>query len=225
MKRFFVAFFIALFILCGGLGYGVATQVRALAEETPAWVTPANQLNLILVRVDDLTQNDPALVSVWGVFVSRSEFSSMILKQIYPDIASATAIQLKTAFSLDSQKKLSQKFLSAINDLDLPAANTVLVDQHSLGLWTSSLVGKPVSLSPLGPMDLNHIGVIQKADRDHFKSICAALNSKSASVSPISEGTPLAAASYSPDSSDYLKKWMGLVTSLHFASCDVLAGP
>jgi hypothetical protein len=226
MKKIFVAFFITLFLVCGGLGYGVAREAKALAAHNPEVLMSASQVNLILVRVDDLSQANPTLVSVWGVFINQAVSSTMILKQIYPDLTSLTSKQLRDNFSLDSKKQLSNQFLGVIHNMDLPVSGSVLVDNNRLGEWATAVLHQSLLINPVGSTDPNNIGIVQRADQDLFTDICTTVNDQSGpGLSVPTASSRVAAISDTSNSSDYLRKWMGLVTSLHFASCETLAGP
>jgi len=226
MRKVIVAFFITLFCLCGGLGFGVATEVKALASHNTQVLIPASQFDLILVRVNDLSQPNPALVSVWGVFVSQSVSPTITLKQIYPAATSPFSHQVQDAFSLDRNKQLTSRFTDVIHQLQLPGSGPVLVDNDGLGEWAKAVLHQTLIIEPASPADRTNLAVLQHADQDLFTDICATVNDHSDPGLTIPIATShVAAISASIDPPDYFRKWMGLVTSLHFASCEVLAGP
>ena len=121
------------------MGFGIVSKVRAISDNQSGPVAPANQINLILVRVDDLTLNQPRLTSIWGVFISRSVFPALILKRIYPEAGSPISAKLAESFSLDGQKQFDPKFLDMMRALDMPAAEIVLVDNIGMSDFKKAL--------------------------------------------------------------------------------------
>ncbi len=215
-----LSFFIIIFILSGLLGFGFVRQVRAISTNNPGTLTPASQINLILVRVDDLSLDRPGLTSVWGIFISRSVFPGLIMKRIYPEAGSPISTRLGTAFSVDRQKQLNQNFLDVMHALDLPSAEIVLVDDAGLADFIDILLTQTpgaVSFQPDPAIT---------PDLDLFREVCSVIDEPVNSVPFVPEDVPQAGTeSVSAVPFGYLYKWKGLVTSLHFASCEVLAGP
>ncbi len=221
MRRILLAFFISLFFLSGLFGFGVVRQVRAIAESEPAPQTPATQINLILVHVDDTRLDRPCLTSIWGVFISRSIVPGLIMKRIYPEAGSPASAKLGAAFSLDENKQLDRKFLAVMHDLALPAAEIVVVDDDGLAAIAAVLSHQalPVSASM-------YPGNAQDKELKVFQEICTLINTPANAAQLIApELLPLASANGIDSTFGFLNKWKGLVTSLHFASCEVLAGP
>ncbi len=221
MRKILIAFSLSLFFLSGLFGFGVVRQVRAIAEREPDVVTPANQLNLILVHVDSLATERPGLTSIWGIFISRSEFPTLILKRIYPETGSTASARLGAAFSIDQQKQLDPKFMKLMRELDLPAAEIVVVDNEGLEEIVA-VISHPFPKEP----SPGNAEKIQTTDLELFQDTCSAINAPTKPVPFSSPGiAPPAKAETMGSSFGFLNKWKGLVTSLHFASCEVLAGP
>ena len=225
MRKALIAFFLSIFFLSGLMGFGIVRQARAIAEINPGPMTPANQINLILVRVNDLTLSHPSLTSIWGIFISRSDFPGLIMKRIYPEAGSPISVKLGQTFSLDEQKQLNLKFLNVMRDLDMPAVEIVIVDNIGMSklvksISTQSHVDISVEMRNINPPEIASIG-----DLDLFQKICTVIEAPQNSA-PVFSNIPQADNIYeSYITSNYLDRWKGLVTSLHFASCEVLAGP
>ncbi len=220
MRKILLALFISIFLLSGLLGFGVVRQVRAVTESEPVHQTPASQVNLILVHVDDLKRERPGLTSIWGVFISRSVFPALIMKRIYPEAGSPASVKLAAAFALDQQKQVDRKFLAVMHDLDLPAAEIVLVDSQGMTEIAAALVDH---VSP--DSSIKHPQPSQEPDLDVFEDICTAINAPANAVPLFSSEQSQPSSSGVDSTFGFLNKWKGLVTSLHFASCEVLAGP
>ncbi len=221
MRKFLLALFLSIFLLSGLLGFGVVRQVRAVTESEPVHQTPASQVNLILVHVDDLKRERPGLSSIWGVFISRSVFPALIMKRIYPEADSPASIKLAAAFALDQQKQFDRKFLAVIHELELPAAEIVLVDSQGMAEIAAALTH---NVSP--DLSIKQPQRAQAPDLEVFEDICTAINAPANAVPLFSSESPSQPSSSGVDTTfGFLNKWKGLVTSLHFASCEVLAGP
>jgi hypothetical protein len=221
MRKILSAYFISLFFLSGLFGFGVVSQVRAAAESEATSLSPATQINLILVHVDDLKLDHPDLTSIWGVFISRSIYPGLIMKRIYPELSSPASARLAAAFSVDRQKQLDRKFLDVMRDLDMPAAEIFLVDNEGMAEVAAAL-SHQINQDNMS----NHSLILHQSDLDLFRGICATIDTPAGAITFISAELPnIGITSGGMSSFGYLNKWEGLVTSLHFTSCEVLAGP
>ena len=165
MPKYILAFFVGIFLLGGGLGFGVAKEIRVFTIRDPRPVTPANQVNIILVRLNDQSQENSQLISVWGLFISRTEFPSLIMKRIYPEPGSVESDELGKAFSMKSDHQPSEEFMGAIHDLELPWASIMLVDDLSLPEWISALAGPSILETSQIPSSSTSIATAQKLDQ------------------------------------------------------------
>lgn len=226
MRKGLIAFFLSIFLLSGLLGFGVVREVRAITEGEPAPLAPVNQTNLILVRVNDLSLSQPGLTSIWGVFISRSVFPGLILKRIYPEMSSPISTKLGETYSLDQQKQLDPKFLDVMRELDMPAAEIVIVDNLGIADFAKAISSHSPADFIIEPQSAIRPELTPLNDLDLFRGICTSIEATANSV-PIFDTSlpePYGTGEKSVPT-NYFNKWKGLVTSLHFASCEVLAGP
>jgi len=227
MPKIMVAILASIFLLGGGLGFSFGQGIKTASRPVPTPVSPANQANFILVRIDDHNLQHPHLVSVWGMFINHSDFTSLVFKRIYPENASEESNTIANAFALTAEKNPTDKFYTALQSLDVPAAEIIVVDNLLLRDLVSSLTGP----STLGNYDFpstgNSLAVAQRLDRDLMVKACNIIQDPQQGAPQDarsqSQGHTLANALTS--SPDELKRWKGLVTSLHFASCETLASP
>jgi len=226
MPKYILAFFVGIFLLGGGLGFGVAKEIRVFTLRDPRPVTPANQVNIILVRLNDQSQENSQLISVWGLFISRTEFPSLIMKRIYPEPGSVESDELGKAFSMKSDHQPSEEFMGAIHDLELPWASIMLVDDLSLPEWISALAGPSILETSQIPSSSTSITTAQKLDQELNAKACSTIGNYSKPISLVS--TSIGQQQPAIMNSNIfinLQQWKGLVTTLHFASCEVLVGP
>ena len=226
MPKFMVAFFVSIFLLGSSVGYGFGAGFKSLAPHSSSPITPASQVNIILVRVNDRSLDHPQLISIWGLFISRTEFPSLIMKHIYPEQGSDESSKIGQAFSLTAGKQPSANFTDALNSLELPSAQIMLVDDLLLPDWISALSGPSILETSALPAPGTNLFLAQQLDQELFTKACGAVDNRSkhgslASANSRQEPSPLD----KPNSSDNLQQWKGLVTSLHFASCEALVGP
>ena len=226
MSKYIAAFFVGIFLLGGGLGFGVTKEMRLLTSRDPMPVTPANQVNIILVRLNDQFRDHSQLISVWGFFISRTEFSSLIMKRIYPEIGSSESDKIGKAFSMNSNHQPSEEFMAAIRALDMPSAAIMLVDDRSLPEWISALAGPSILETSQLPSSTTNLLTAQKLDQELNAKACSAIENYSRPISLASTDTgQQQLAVKSANSFFNLQQWKGLVITLHFASCEVLVGP
>ncbi len=226
MPKFIAAFFVGIFLVGSGLGFGFGNEFKALAAHNARPVAPAGQMNFILVRINDRTLDKPELITVWGIFINRSQFPSMIMKQIYPDVGSNESSEIGQSFSLTPDKQPAADFADALNRLDLPSAQVIVIDNDLLPDWISALAGPSILENSPFPASSMNLALAQQVDQQLLIRACATIDRRSQptalETSNSSEGRVL---SNTLTSSDILQQWKGLVTSLHFASCEALVGP
>jgi hypothetical protein len=226
MPKYMLAFFVGIFLLGGGLGFGVAKEIRVLTSPKPKPFTPANQVNIILVRLSDQSQEHSQLISVWGLFISRTEFPSLIMKRIYPEVGTAQSDKIGKAFSLNSDHQPSVEFMDAIRALDLPSAAIMLVDDLSFPEWISALAGPSILETSQMPSSFTNLLLAQKLDQELNAKACSAIENQSMPISPASTSIGQEQlAVMNSNSFINLQQWKGLVTTLHFANCEVLVNP
>jgi hypothetical protein len=226
MPKFMMAISVGIFLVAASLGFGFGKGFKTLAAQSTPPVTPAGQVNIILVRIDDRTQAQPRLIAVWGIFIDRSSFPSLIMKHIYPEPGSDESLNIGKAFSLTADKRPSSGFAQSLARLDVPSAHIMIIDDYMLPDWISALSEPSILKSSVLPIPGINIYLARQLDLELFTNVCAAIENRS---HPTTLGTIDASGrlilSDTLKSSDDLQQWKGLVTSLHFASCVALVGP
>lgn len=145
-----IGIFLALlaFILFLFLGFQVAKLFAAPGEiqsgDLPSQDEVA-QSNILLVHVDQLDRENPALVSLWVIFSYRADPVSLTFLPIYPTGKEGETDQA-ALFSLSSDKKISPDFLERLqNQYNLQWSRLILIDDAGASYWSQFMTGTPFS--------------------------------------------------------------------------------
>ncbi|HEX7393662.1 MAG TPA: hypothetical protein VF313_01940 [Anaerolineaceae bacterium] len=148
------------------------------------------------------------------------------MKRIYPEMGTAQSDKIGKAFSLNSDHQPSEEFMDAIRALDLPSAAIMLVDDLSFPEWISALAGPSILKTSQMSSSFTNLLLAQKLDQELNAKACSAIENQSMLISPASTSIGQEQlAVMNSNSFINLQQWKGLVTTLHFASCEVLVNP
>jgi hypothetical protein len=120
--------YLAAFLVCAILGGWFSFRLLAnqfldppsepVPAEKPSDFIPSTgtlQHNYLLIEVDQLTNTQPALQSIWAVFVIPNDPAFITFKQLYPSTTEPQfAALLQQSFLLNGEKKPVDEFLQII---------------------------------------------------------------------------------------------------------------
>lgn len=99
------------------------------------------QSNILLVHVNRLDGNDPALVSLWVVFSYQAEPPSLTFLPVYPTGKDRDG-DLAGSFSMTPERKVSTAFLQRLEkEFQIDWNHLVVIDDVGLNLWSQQLAG------------------------------------------------------------------------------------
>lgn len=153
-----IGIFLALlaFILFLFLGFQVAKLFTSPGENQSGNLASqdgAVQSNILLVHVDQLDQDDPALISLWVIFSYRADPASLTFMSIYPIGREGEADQA-ALFSLSTDKKISQAFLDRLqNQYNLTWNHVILIDDTGASYWSQIMTGNDFTQTIGGDLD------------------------------------------------------------------------
>jgi hypothetical protein len=148
-KKLTVPFFVAVYLISLAAGFGFA-GIRKANAITPA-STPNRQSAWIMVRVDDMTVEQPRLVSVWAMFLTFSPGPQVFFKPLYSNEASLNKYaKLEKAFSVAADRTISRDFIEELNRLVTYQSGMVLLDDIGFKSFTSWFT-RPITTSEARP--------------------------------------------------------------------------
>ena len=173
-----IAVFVAVFLLFAIIGFFAFQQMAGLFfPRTPTAVSSAsnnlfiNQGTLLLIHADQLTSKQPQLISVWVIFISKSNPPSLIAKSIYPDIGSPEkSRQVAQAFNYTEKNGLSAPFIKQIQAYDLQWNGYIVIDKEAfieLAKWINGN-GASANLS----IDMSNSQAVLEAEKAIFQESC-----------------------------------------------------
>ncbi len=140
-----------IFILCVFIGYWLGSKLVVtpdFSDIKPAQVVDSQSRVVTLIEVTDLSEPQPALLSVWFIHLMDDEkpvlgFTpvyaiSMLEDENLPDLAD---------FSLDNSGNPSSEFLKSLDRLKIRSSGYVLIDQVSAAAFINWINGTELDKS------------------------------------------------------------------------------
>ena len=113
--------------------------IKGLSSSTTISAPPSTtgliqQRNLLLIHVDSLENDDPQLVSMWGVFFYPAESSNITFKQLYPSANEINKLDtsFKDQFRINDVGEMNTKTIRALNTYDIDWSGYILLDTRSM---------------------------------------------------------------------------------------------
>lgn len=149
MRKFILILVVILvFAGCAIVGFQLAQKTSPPAQvvdPTPGFPdNRSEQHNFIVLRVDDLTNAKPKLISVWFVslFFVNDNPNSLTLAQIYPPRApSQKSLLLNRNFSLTDEKDPLPPFWDAVEQYGFRWEGYIMLDTQGANFFLQWLVG------------------------------------------------------------------------------------
>lgn len=177
-----IGYFLALlaFLLFVFLGFQVAKLLPTPgAEQSGNLVSAADaqQYNFLIVHVDQLDSDNPALISVWVAFSYQADPASLSFLPIYPANREGEA-DLASHFSISKEKNIAPAFLEQLQkEYNLQWSHVVIIDQVGASYWTRFLSG--VEFSQTFGSDNQ---TLLKPETELLSSFCGALKDRGSGV-------------------------------------------
>jgi hypothetical protein len=138
--RFWTFFLIFLVFLTAG--YTIPSVIDRLLLKSSASL-PEDQINIVLIHVDNLDQNSPSLISVWGVIADINSGSPILLKPLYPSFSPTHSSDLlNSTFAVSSRGKIAHQFMHQLNKLDVDWLGYIMLDDQAAVALSQSVTTK-----------------------------------------------------------------------------------
>lgn len=230
-KAYFYLLFgiFALFVLTGFIGASrfLVPPINQKISETylPA---PVNQTSVLIVQVDDMALSQPRLISAWGVFISHTQPSQVLIKTVYPELTPNPARdELARLFSLDKNGLPNGAFLNKVRQNAFNVQHVLVLDQTSLKPVTEWISGRSVSLAQIAPTSMDAAQNILVQDAAVFNEICRGLALRESSRGPKPDWQLLVGQHFVSDYplDRFLQDWELLANPSAPPQCEILAEP
>ncbi len=160
MKKIFLFIAAVIFIAFIFFGFKAASNLFAERAEDQNNIITTPQLSLVqsnylLVLVNDLTADQPQLISLWGVLNYPSNPPQLVFIPLYPTSSTDTNREISSAFDLSNTKKIPARSIGKLEDaLDLSFAGYFVSDNSGFlrfadyaNLDTLEIFSKPAESS------------------------------------------------------------------------------
>ena len=224
-KKLTLPLFIALYLISLAAGFGFA-GIRQANAITPTSATH-RQISWVVVRVDDMTIEQPRLVSVWAMFLTFSPGPQVFFKPLFSSASSTNHYpDLGIIFSVTADRSISNKFMNELNRLMTHQSGMVILDDIGYELFTSWFT-QPVTANETRPF-VPQTGIVDtrtfRGEIMNYGQICTTLENTSrpslASL-PWRELYPNHLASF-PTLQSLANLWERLILSDLAAHCEVI---
>lgn len=143
MKKIGVVIIFLIFIGFAFLGFKAASKIlpatRSVSNNKANNPTAITQQNYLIFRVDDLSANEPALISIWAALIYPSTPPQIIVLPLFPSTNQEIHERLADKFALNHHGEVVPTFLRLVSrEYDLQTNGYILADQTALGqsiLW------------------------------------------------------------------------------------------
>lgn len=163
--------------LVAGFGFAEIRQANAIAPTT----TPTKQSSWILVRLDNLTVEQPRLISVWAMFLTYSPGPQVFFKPLFSiDAKTNKYPELEKVFSVSTDRTVSYDFIQELNKLIPHQSGLLILDNTGYETFTNWFLSSSPALE-LQPSDLGTSLVYSKklnGETEDYNRICFALSNE-----------------------------------------------
>lgn len=185
MRKLAAFVFLLAFVFFMAIGLTVvSTPVPDQTQPTMPTQFPNSNLqtNYLIIHTTSLSEEQPRLVSVWGLLffnpleTNPAQSPVIHFQQIYPSLAVNSSInQLAGAYSVSTQKEVSDEFLLKANDI-ANFQGYILLDDYAIQVLIQRVMGKAISLATAPASDLESTRALLQTERALLVEFCGHIN-------------------------------------------------
>jgi hypothetical protein len=170
MRKVLILLSILAFMFCLAAGIIIAQKsLNSISEQgnsnNVTRPESSYQQNILLIHVDELQKNQPALISVWGLILYFPE-PKIILQPIYPSPIEPESFPL-TAFKITQTKNLNPRFIQQMSlQTQMDWDNYILIDHQALSFFAAELFSGDQFYTP------DQTNSIISVERGYFSKLC-----------------------------------------------------
>jgi hypothetical protein len=154
MKKVVIPVIIIVFGICAFLGFKAASKILSTRQSPDEQATATinnptlSQKNYVFIHVNNLTVEKPELISVWVGFVNESSPPQFSFLPIFPAKNAEVHNRVKQSFSLDSTKKVNQRFIKQLqSSFDFKINGYILSDDTGVSYSNQWVTGVEAAIS------------------------------------------------------------------------------
>ena len=181
MKNIRPFIYTTLFIFCLVVGF-IVSKFVFIPTVFPSTPTPVpvpvltafmKQGIVLIIHVDQLSKPKPGLISVWALFMSLTDPSSLMVKSLYPAVLiDKTSPSLSDSFSLTSEGKPSPAFINQLKSINLHWDSYLILDNQGISVLANWITGRIPRLHAVNPNSNENIKTIIEEEENLVVDIC-----------------------------------------------------
>ncbi len=178
MKKVVFLLVIVIFIVSAVLGFQAAarfsTAQSSQSQSNEGLPLPSAQTNYLLIHVNDLSSDQPQLVSLWGLFVFYSNPPQVMLIPLFPTYDDALSTTLESTFKISKERQISSRFITEIEkSYQINIAGYIAVDNIGLSLFNKWIIGDDTQVSAVTPRTDDEKQIVLNNSHQFFTTACA----------------------------------------------------
>jgi len=159
------------------LSAAAETMILPTPSQSPVKYTRATQMprpsatplalpqqeKVLLIQVDDLTIENPRMISIWGLFIAFSDQPNLIFKSIYPSIENSSWSQeIRGDFKLSPGGELSKDYMNRLNAMGVEWDGYILIDNYFIDQYGNAFTH--TALSPYLPPNADPEAILRQEE-------------------------------------------------------------
>jgi hypothetical protein len=183
MKQARILLFLLIFIVCAALGFALSGEIQTiLSAAKPTQTTgsqPINsadrQKNIVILRIDDLMQPQPTLITIWVMFIVPSDPPAAAFKLLYPSLNESTPA-FGELFKLSPDRQLSNDFITGLNQYQFHWDGIVLMDNETTSVLYEWFTGDSQDFIRQPAATKEEKELVSAAEIILLKQLCNSMN-------------------------------------------------
>lgn len=177
MKKAVFLLVIVIFIISAVLGFQAAARLSSgqssQSQQNYGLPVLSTQTNYLLIHVNDLSADNPHLISVWGLFVFYSNSPQVMLIPLYPTYDEARSTALGSAFKIGKDGQISSRFIDEIQQsYEITTVGYVTVDNIGLSYFNKWITGNESQISAITPQTADEKHIVLYNSQQFFTTAC-----------------------------------------------------
>lgn len=179
MKKSVILIIVLVFIVCAYFGFKAAAKIlpdndaTTISNQTSEDTAATLQNNYLLIHVNDLTLDEPELISAWVAFIYQSTPPQLMFIQVYPSTNNEIDDRLAQAFSLNSAKELNTRFIKQYNaSFQTQNSGYILIDNIGAGYSNQWLFGQETPVTSTAAVTDEEKSALHVSEQSSFQQFC-----------------------------------------------------
>lgn len=221
-KRVFLILALGFYGFSVASGFIYASWQKAVANSPEQPNT--RQINWAVVRVNDMTEEKPELLSIWAILLTYSPKTQVFFKPIFSfESSDQIALNLAKRFEVLPDRNLSPTFLAELDLVLLPRSGLIIIDNKGFEEFSTWFISQQSEF--FAQSNSSSQSDLPKNEVNFFRQICANLplvNTRWLNGLPWQQLTPEHLLVH-PGTDKLDEIWTQFIRSVEPVSCEIIS--